>query len=146
MKATTIMICFFLILTNFGCAVNKLDVDSYKGKFQANKKGFDTLVQLLKEQTLRVGYSINENELPDNIQTILDELEISDVNLDVTQCQGITGYQFTSSWSSKATLNFSKNTCDKDQTVQGYHAKISEMIEVWGLGDGWSMWIDHDFI
>ena len=40
---------------------------------------------------------------------------------------------------------FTKNICDKTQTVKGYHLK-GGMIEVWGLGDGWLMWIDYDYI
>lgn len=146
MKAITIIICFFLVLTNSGCSVNNWDIDRYKSKFQTNKKSFDTLVHLLKEQSLKVGFSINENELPESIQTILHDLEISDVNLNTTHCNGVISYQFTSSWSSKATLYFSKDSCDKEQAVNGYYSNSSEMIEVWGLGEGWIMWIDHDFM
>ena len=128
------------------CSINKWDTDRYRNKFEANKKDFETLVQLLKQQDVKVGFSINENELPDSIVGILNDLDISDVNLNLSQCQGAVNYQFTSFWSSKATLYFSKDTCNKEQTKKGYHAKSSEMIEVWGLGDGWTMWIDHDFI
>ncbi len=146
MKATTIIIYFFLILTLSYCSVNKWDVSRYRSKFEAHKKDFETLVHLLKEQNIKIGFPINENELPENIQIILQDLDISDVNLNITQCQGLIDYQFTSSWSSKATLYFSKDNCNKEQTIKGYHANISEMIEVWGLGDEWTMWIDHDFI
>ena len=135
-----------MTLPILSCSLNKWDIDRYRGKFEANKKDFETLVQLLKDQDIKVGYSINENELPESIKTLLSDLNISDVNLNNTQCQGSVDYQFTSSWSSKATLYFSKDTCNKEQTIKGYHANSSEMIEVWGLGDGWTMWIDHDFI
>lgn len=145
MKAVTIVI-FFLILINFSCSVNKLDVDKYKSRFQENKKGFDTLVQLLKKQSLRVGYSVKESEMPESIRIILNDLDISDVNLNATQCLGLIDYEFISCWSTKATLYFSKNTCDIKQTMNGYHDKSSEIIEIWGLGDGWIMWIDYDFI
>lgn len=145
MKVITIIMCV-LFLTTPSCSVNTWDVDRYKSKFQANKTDFDTLVHLLKGPSLRVGYSINENELPESIQTILHDLEISAVSLNTTVCEGVIDYQFISSWSSKATLYFSKDSCDKEQTVKGYYSKKSEMIEVWGLGDGWTMWIDHDFI
>ena len=43
------------------------------------------------------------------------------------------------------TVYFNKNDCEKVQTKIGYHSK-STMIEVWGLGNGWYMWIDYDFI
>lgn len=39
MKATTIIIFFFLILTNFSCSIDKWDINGYKSKFQANKMG-----------------------------------------------------------------------------------------------------------
>ncbi len=146
MKGTTIIICFFLTLIIASCSVNKSDINRYRSKFEANKKDFETLVELLKEQSIRVGYSINESELPAGIKAILNELDISDVNLSTTRCHGSIDYQFTASWSSNATLYFSKDTCNNEQAIKGYHANSSEMIEVWGLGDGWTMWIDHDFI
>ncbi|HUP11621.1 MAG TPA: hypothetical protein VM187_05405 [Niastella sp.] len=145
MKATNIIICLLLTFTNVSCSVNKWDVNRYKSKFEIHKKDFETLILLLKEQNLKVGYSVNENELPEKIQALLKELDISDVNLNTTQCQGLIDYQFTSSWSTKATLYFSKDACNKEQTAKGFHT-IDRMIEVWGIGDGWTMWIDHDFI
>ncbi len=128
------------------CSVNSWDINRYKSKFVSNKQDFEKLVQLLKQQDIRVGYSINENELNEDIKAILSDLDINDVNLNITQCQGLIDYQFTSSWSRKATLYFSKDSCNKVQTIKGYHANITEMVEIWGLGDGWTMWIDHDFI
>lgn len=115
-------------------------------RFEEHKGDFEELVVLLKAQNIKVGYPINENDLPDKIQNILRELHISDVNLNVTRCKGLVEYQFTTSWSGKTTLYFSKDICSKEETVKGFHAKTSEMIEVWGLGDEWAMWIDHDYI
>lgn len=146
MKVLNIVICCFLVLATSSCSVNSWDVDRYKSKFQTNKKQFDTLVHLLKGQNLKVGYSINQSELPENIKTILRDLQISEVNLNLTRCDGVVSYEFRSSWSTKATLYFSNDACEKEQTVKGYHSNPSEMIEVWGLGEGWVMWIDHDFI
>ena len=146
MKTTIIPICCLLTLTTLSCSVNAWDVNRYRDKFEAHKKDFETLVQMLEEQQIKVDYSININELPIVIQTILRDLAISDVNLNATNCQDLIDYQFTSSWSSKATLYFSKVNCNKEQTRKGYHSKASEMIEIWGLGNGWIMWIDHDFI
>ena len=128
------------------CSVNSCDINRYKSKFESNKQDFEKLVQLLKQQDIRIGYSINENELTEDTKAILRVLDINDVNLNITSCQGLIDYQFTSSWSRKATLYFSKDSCNKEQTIKGYHANLTEMVEIWGLGDGWTMWIDHDFI
>ncbi len=146
MKLVNIIICFFWTLSLSCRSVNNSDIYRYKRKFERHKKDFENLVRLLKTQNIKVGYPINENVLPESIQTILINLDISDVNLNLTQCDNIADYQFTSSWSSKATLYFSKDTCNKRQTEKGFHDKTSKMIEVWGLGDDWIMWIDHDFI
>jgi hypothetical protein len=139
---------FFVVILILisGCSVNKWDIKRYQNKFETHKKDFETLVGLLKTQKVKVGHSINENELPENIQLILEDLNISNVNINYSECKGLINYEFTSSWSSKATLYFSKDPCSKEQTRKGYHAKISEMIEVWGMGDDWIMWIDYDFI
>jgi hypothetical protein len=144
MKAQTFLIIFLVTLAS--CSVNNWDIKRYQNKFETHQKDFEILVNLLKTQDIKVGYSINENDLPKNIQNIIGDLNISNINLNVTQCKGSVDYEFTSSWSSKATLYFSKDTCNKKQTIKGYHSKTSEMIEVWGLGDGWIMWIDYDFI
>jgi hypothetical protein len=146
MKVTTIAIGFILFAGIYSCSVNKHDINRYRTRFESNRQEFGTLVRLLKEQKLRIGYSVNASELPRNIQTILQNLEIAEVYLKATECQGIVDYEFTCSWSSKATLYFSNDSCEKIQTVKGYHSKQSEMIEVWGLGDGWTMWIDYDFV
>jgi hypothetical protein len=104
------------------------------------------LVSLLKTQSIKVGFSVNENEFPKDIQEALQKLGISDVNLNFTHCDGMLDYEFTTTWSSKATLYFLKDFCNKKQTVKGFHYKPSDMIEVWGLGHEWTMWIDYDFI
>ena len=84
--------------------------------------------------------------MPENIGKMLEDLDISNIDTDFSKCNNAIDYQFTSSWSSQATLYFSKNSCDNERTIKGYHAKLSEMIEVWGMGDGWLIWIDYDFI
>lgn len=146
MKFVTIIICFFWTLSFSSCSVNDYDINRYKSKFEKHKKDFDKLVGLLQTQNIKIGYPINESDLPESIQDILRKLNISDVNLNLTKCEGFVEYQFTSSWSRKATLHFSKDACYSEQTEKDFHGKTSEMIEVWDLGDEWTMWIDHDFM
>lgn len=143
MKAVLLL---FVVLACCSCSVNSWDVSRYQGKFERNKKDFEQLVRLLKSQNLKAGYPVNENELTGDIRDVLDDLDISEVNLDYTDCQGPVSYEFAVSWSLKATVYFKKMACSKEETRKGYHANITEMVEVWGLGDGWMMWIDHDFI
>lgn len=130
----------------YSCAVNNNDIARYKNKFETHKTDFDVLVSLVKNQDLKAGYPINLNNLPTNIRKLLTSLAISDVNINLTKCSDLVEYEFRSSWSSRASLYFSKSSCNKEQSVIGYHDKTSKMIEVWGLGDGWTMWIDYDGI
>jgi hypothetical protein len=136
-----------LMLVPLICKVNNWDVFRYKNKFQRNKKEFEQLITLLKTQNIRVGYFINQNELPDEIKECLNNLDITDLSLKLTNCEGLTEFEFTTSWCSKAHLFISKDPCDMEHTKKGYHRETnSSLIEIWGLGDGWVMWIDHDFI
>jgi hypothetical protein len=145
-KAILVFGCF-LMLVQLTCRINSWDVFRYKNKFERNKKEFEQLVNLLKTQNIRVGYSINPNELPDEIQERLNKLDITDVNLNDTNCEGLAEFEFTTSWCSAAHLYISKDSCDMEQTKNGYHRETdSSLIEIWGLGDGWYMWIDYDFI
>ena len=146
MKRKVILILFLVALALYMCSVNTLDIYRYKNKFETHKDEFETLVSLLKLQDIKVGYPINVNDLPKSIHVILDNLNISDVNTNHSSCKDTPAYEFTTSWSSKATLYFLKDPCNKAQTIKGYHEKVSETIELWGMGNDWIMWIDYDFI
>ncbi|MDF2189232.1 hypothetical protein [Paraflavitalea sp. CAU 1676] len=135
----------FLLVVIGSCAPNRYDINRYKRKFEEHRSDFDSLVSLLKTQNLQDGPPVNVNNLPDNIQRQLAALEVFDISVSFTGCTDTAVYEFTSSWSSKAALHFSWDLCDKDQASKGYHGKSGEMIEVWGMGDGWIMWIDSDF-
>jgi hypothetical protein len=147
MKGKVILILIFAAFAFLWlCSINTWNITRYQNKFEAHKKEFEVLVSLLKSQNIKVGYPINVNELPENIRRLLNDLNISDVNTNASSCTGTPAYEFTTSWSSQATLYFSKDSCNNEQTIKGYHEKVSETIEIWGLGDGWTMWIDYDFI
>ncbi len=112
-------------------------------KFYEYRQDFELMVTFLKAHNVQVGYPVNKNNLPENIKEILHSLDISDVNLNFTKCEGLIDYEFKTNWSNKATLYFSKDSCDKKQSIKGFHDS-THMIEVWGLGDEWIMWLDHD--
>jgi hypothetical protein len=146
MKLQTIIICLLVTITLGNCSVGSSDIETYKGKFYAHKNTFNNIVTRLRTENIKVGFTVNENELSADVQKILAELGIKDINTSMTTCNGVVEYQFTSIWSSNATLYFSKNECNKQQSKTGFHSKMSEMIEVWGLGNDWIMWIDYDTI
>jgi len=140
-----VYLLFFLFIALSNCTPYSYDISRYKKKFEAHRSDFDSLVSLLKAQNLQNGPPINENNLPDEIKRQLAALEISDVSI-LGRCKDTTVYEFTSNWIKKAALHFSWDLCDKEQSVKGYHGMGGKMIEIWGLGDGWIMWIDYDFI
>jgi hypothetical protein len=145
MEVKAILILFLITLALPSCSENPWDIRRYHNKFEAHKEEFEALVSLLKLQRIKVGYPINENDLPKSIHGILVNLNISDININVSSCKDTPTYEFTTSWSGNATLYFSKDSCNKAQTIKGYHEKVSETIELWGMGDEWTMWIDYDF-
>ena len=145
MEVKALLIVFLVTLALTSCSINTRDISSYQNIFEAHKGEFEALVGLLKLQNIKVGYPINENELPNSIKVMLENLNISDINLNASSCKDTPAYEFTTSWNGKA-LSFSKDPCNKTQTVKGYHEKVSETIELWGMGNDWTMWIDYDFM
>lgn len=92
-----------------------------------------------------IDHSISQDDIPPDIKKELDELEIGTITILNTNCNGIVEVEFIVNWTNKATVYFDKNTSEKTNTKKGYHSKAG-MIEVWGLGNGWMMWIDYDYI
>jgi hypothetical protein len=142
----TILIVLSFTLTK--CQVTKSDTENYIEKFNENKIEFDLLAKKIGQDKLllgKIGYSINENELDSILKTELENIGVQDINLKHSECEKIAEVEFVMNWTKNATVYFNKNDCEKEQTKVGYHSK-STMIEVWGLGNGWYMWIDYDFI
>jgi hypothetical protein len=135
-----------IILYAVCCRVNSWDIYRYKRQFDSNRKQYNELVEGLKKCPLRVGYTVYTNELPEHLQELIDELNITNVNSRFTPCDGKVEYQFESLWSNKIHLFFTYNTCEIEQSALVAHVIMSEMIELWGLGKGWVMMIDYDFI
>ena len=143
-----IIILVFLSFTLTKCQVTKSDTENYIEKFTENKIEFDLLAKKISHDKLllgKIGQSINENELDSILKTELEDIGVDDINLKYSECEKITEVELIMNWTKNATLYFNKNDCEKEQTKLGYHWK-STMIEVWGLGNGWYMWIDYDFI
>ena len=145
MKLMPTLFGLLLTFSLAACSARKIDVENYKQKFIENKKDFEVLVELLKTQRLRGGHSVRTDELSKEVKQCLDKLDILNVTVNFTKCNGVVEYQFTTSWSSNATVYLSKNICDNRQSENGFF-RSSEMVDVYGMGDDWILWIDHDFI
>jgi hypothetical protein len=145
MKLITYIVALPVMILLSCCGINSWDVSRYKNKFESNKESFDKLVSLMKKEKLEVSSSIRESELSNQVQDLLNDLKINRVNVSATLCEGMVTYQFETDWSGIATLYFSRETCNKEQTEKGYHF-TSGNIEIWGMGEDWLMMIDHDFI
>ena len=109
--AITITIVIIVFYISCG-VVNSWDVNRYKNNFNTQRKQYDELVEGLKKCNLRVGYTVYTNELPDDLQSLLEELEITRVSFKLTTCDGKTDYQFESNWSAKTHLFYTYSTCE----------------------------------
>lgn len=135
-----------LTLTN--CQVNKSDTENYIEKFKENRIEFENLVKKIKGNKLLIPKyvgRIKESELDTESRNEIKNLEIGEIYLSDTECEGKMNVEFSTNWTTKASVYFNQNECDCVQSKIGYHSKTT-MIEVWGLGNGWIMWIDYDFI
>ena len=136
--------CLFLSLV-LSCRTTESDIGRYIEAFNNSKQDFEAMVSILKTENLKVGYRVNENLLSITAQSMIRKLYIAGVDL-VPSCQGNVTYELTTYWSKSSTVYFSKDACDSTRTQIGYYEKVSQMIDLWGLGDGWMMWVDYDFI
>ena len=143
---TLITIVVFILIFYASCGpVNDWDLSRYKDKFHSNSKQYIELVNGLEAYNRKLGYKVPLNKLPNDFHTILTELEINDVSITYSRCEGISHYQFESDWSTKAHLFFVYSRCEPQQSEPDHYSNQG-MIELWGLGNGWIMMIDHDFI
>jgi len=145
MRLFRILISIFILLSFSNCQVN---ADEYLEKFTENKSAFEKLAQKIssdKKLLAKIDHSVEVNEIDAEIKEQLDGLDIGSFTILSTECDGIVKVEFVVNWTKNATIYFDKDNCEKLMTKKGYHSKVG-MIEVWGLGDGWVMWIDYDYI
>jgi len=148
MRLLRIIISLFILLSFFNCQITESNTEGYIEKFTENKSDFEKLAQKIssnKKLLAKIDQSVKENEIEAEIKEQLDELDISSFNILSTECDGVVKIEFVVNWTDNATIYFDKDNCEKTNTKKGYHSK-NTMIEVWGLGDGWVMWIDYDYI
>lgn len=144
MKESLFITCIIVAFSTGSCIVSGSDAKRFMTVFNVREKDFDSLVTLLQRQKLPADYAYRK-QMPDDILKMMHNLHITDINLNVTPCRDTVAYEFVTSWASNAKVYFSKSACHGKEATKGYYKKSSEMIEVWGLGNNWIMWIDHDF-
>ncbi len=143
-----ILVLITLSLTLSNCQATKSDTEDYIENFTENRVEFEALSKKIinnKALLSKIGYGINENEIDSKIKAELENLGIDEIYLKHSDCEGKIEVEFLTNWTKKASVYFNRNYCETEQTKIGYHSKTT-MIEVWGLGNGWIMWIDYDFI
>ncbi|KOP35997.1 hypothetical protein DBB36_19435 [Flavobacterium sp. WLB] len=148
MKITAKILTVLISLALFSCEVSKSDTEGYIDKFYSNKIAFEKVAEKIyadKELTKRTGRRIPENKIDPEIKNDLEKLGIESFTIYKANCKKDIEVEFILNWTKNATLYLVKNNCNFDRSKIGYHSKTT-MIEVWGLGNGWIMWIDYDFI
>lgn len=144
MKA--VFFVLFLVLAT-SCSFSDSDAMDVKDDFLENKPKFEKLVsEILKNKRKRTAeglYSYKE-ELDKNISRELESLEAKINGIAEGDCDGYD-VTFELLWDKSVHLFVCKEGCDSKRTAKGFVEK-GQMIDVYGLGDGWVLWIDHDFI
>jgi hypothetical protein len=122
-------------------------VGTYKEFFYENKEVFEQLIKEIqndKSITDKMGLFQSVDKLEDELKIKkLRRLEINTLAIDPTTC-GQPKVEFLTSWTDYpiGQLYLTKD-CVDEQSKKGYYSK-GGFIEVWGLGDGWIIWIDSD--
>jgi len=143
------------ILTIFLTSCNYINTDKKridkaedcKVFFYDNKEIFESLTdQLTNDKNLidaRLGQLIRPEEFDDLTNKQLRRLKIDFVTISNTSC-GQLKIEFTTSWTSYpiGQMYLTKD-CKDDSSNKGNYWKTG-FIEVWGLGDDWTIWIDSD--
>lgn len=142
-----VMVLTCLAIANCSTSSN---VNHYKERFYEHQQDFEKLIVILKRDTgmaRQIGRSFSAQDMSSEIQKKLNDLGIVTIEFNNNHCPGKSHINLSTSWTSKGSVSLVKDVCDKEQTKKGYHGKAaSGTIDIWGLGDGWLLWIDDDFI
>lgn len=121
--------------------------DSYKEFFYENKTTFDQLIKDIqgdKSITSKMGLFHEVDKLEDELKTKkLRRLEIHTFSIAQTNCDE-PEIEFITSWTDYpiGQMYLTKG-CPDEKSEKGNYWK-GGFIEVWGLGDGWVIWVDSD--
>ncbi|GGC82891.1 hypothetical protein GCM10011508_07810 [Flavobacterium lutivivi] len=144
MKYFIVIIVSFL---SFSCGFTESDNANIKDRFLENKPEFEKLVSLIlndKSLTNQSGHFINKNSIEKSILENLEKLEIKLDNIDKIDCEKFD-VTFELLWDNSVHIFIVKEGCPSERSSKNYIQK-GGMVDTYGLGDGWVLWIDHDFI
>lgn len=144
MKHFILIIVAFL---SFSCGFTDTDAEGIKDRFFENKLEFEKMVSLIlndKNLTNQSGHFISKNSIEKSILENLEELEIKLDNIDKIDCEKFD-VTFELLWKDSVHIFMVKEGCPSEKSSKNYIQK-GGMVDTYGLGDGWVLWIDHDFI
>jgi hypothetical protein len=126
------------------------EVESRKTLFYDNQETFEQIIgQLINDQNRnnKIGRSIKPNEFDDLTNKKLRRLEIEYITVSNTNCDEFE-FEFMTSWTEFpiGQMYLTKTGCNETKSTKGNYWTDTNFIEVWGLGDGWIIWTDSDFI
>lgn len=120
-------------------------VETYKQYFYENKEVFERLVEdVQKDKSIKLGLFQDVGGLDDNKKTkLLKSLNVRTLVTDNTNC-GYHSVEFTTEWTNfPIGQMFLTKDCPDEKSKKGNYWK-NGFIDVWGLGDGWVIWVDSD--
>lgn len=148
-----ILIIMALILT--GCNYintekRKADkVESYKEFFYENRQQFEQLAKEIQDDKIlssKNGLLQKTEDLDELKGKKLRRLDIHTFTISRTNCEQ-PRIEFITSWTDYpiGQMYLTKDCSDEKSEKNNYWTD-GNFIEVWGLGDGWVLWVDGDFI
>lgn len=121
--------------------------DNYIERFRKHEDEFKLLVKQLQFDSFANSQRNNivrSDKFRPEIERSLKRLVISHVYIYYWKCSKQSQFDFLTKWAkdrSPAHLYF--NICDSVNTRNKYYNKKTNSDEAFGLGENWSLWIDH---
>ena len=153
-KMTRLLIILTFLAT--GCNYINTDkkradnVESYKVFFHDNRETFEQITrQLINDKNVsnKVGKFIFPDDFDDLTNKKLRRLEIEFVTISKKDCDDFE-VEFKTSWTNYpiGQMYLTRTGCNETKAIKGNYWTDTGFIEVWGLGEGWIIWTDSDFI
>jgi hypothetical protein len=143
MKVLSTIFLFLFV----SCGFYESNVIDVKDRFFDNKLEFEKLVStILKNKTLtsQYGHFIKKDEIDKIIKEDLESLNVELNDINKIDCDKFN-VTFELIWNNSVHIFLMKEGCRSEYSKSDYIQK-GGMIDTYGLGDGWVMWIDHDYI
>lgn len=123
-------------------------VEDFKIYFEDNRHIFESIVdRIMQDENIihRTGEKLHLKSLDELSLKQLTRLKIEYFSIKKTDCDRIE-IEFITTWTTYPVgQTYLTMTCPYAQTNKDTYNKFG-LIEIWGLGGGWLLWIDSDFI